>query len=275
MDIKEKQCTKCKKIKPISEFRKDKYKKDGYKNSCKYCEDHRYRLICQQCGEEFYGSHKTQKYCSKKCRDKSKINKIKFNCDYCGKESETIESEYNRHKNHYCSKECGYKHRSSLYSKDNHPNWKGGGIVTTCDYCGKEIIIPLDRFKRSNNNFCDMKCLGKYKSINNLGSNNPNWNPNLTEIEREIDRNIEGYTEFIKKVLERDNYTCQCCGEKEKVSGQLNVHHLDGYNWCKEKRTDETNGITLCKSCHKKFHSIYGRGDNTKEQFEEWIKNNI
>ena len=49
------------------------------------------------------------------------------------------------------------------------------------------------------------------------------------------------------------------------------MHHLDGYNWCIEKRTDETNGITLCENCHKNFHSIYGFGGNTKEQFEEWI----
>ena len=49
------------------------------------------------------------------------------------------------------------------------------------------------------------------------------------------------------------------------------MHHLDGYNWCIEKRTDETNGITLCSNCHKNFYSIYGKGNNTKEQFEEWI----
>ena len=40
-------------------------------------------------------------------------------------------------------------------------------------------------------------------------------------------------------------------------------------------RTDESNGITLCKNCHKNFHSIYGFGNNTKEQFEEWIGNAI
>ena len=53
------------------------------------------------------------------------------------------------------------------------------------------------------------------------------------------------------------------------------MHHLDSYNWCKEKRVDDTNGITLCENCHKNFHNIYGRGDNTKEQFEEWIGNSI
>lgn len=36
---------------------------------------------------------------------------------------------------------------------------------------------------------------------------------------------------------------------------------------------DVTNGITLCKSCHTNFHVKYGQGDNTKEQFEEWMGN--
>ena len=49
------------------------------------------------------------------------------------------------------------------------------------------------------------------------------------------------------------------------------MHHLDGYDNFKDKRYDETNGITLCHNCHYNFHSIYGRGNNTKEQFEEWI----
>jgi hypothetical protein len=32
--------------------------------------------------------------------------------------------------------------------------------------------------------------------------------------------------------------------------------------------------MTLCKECHKEFHQIYGKGDNTKKQFEEWINKN-
>ena len=57
---------------------------------------------------------------------------------------------------------------------------------------------------------------------------------------------------------------------KKSVSN-LAVHHLDSYNWCKDKRTDVTNGITLCDNCHDNFHLLYGKGDNTREQFEEWL----
>ena len=51
----------------------------------------------------------------------------------------------------------------------------------------------------------------------------------------------------------------------------MSVHHLDGYNWCKEKRTDINNGIVLSKEIHDEFHSLYGRGNNTLDQFIEYI----
>ena len=87
--------------------------------------------------------------------------------------------------------------------------------------------------------------------------------------EREKGRNIEGIQEWRKGVYKRDNYTCQKCGDNK--GGNLVAHHLDGYHWDKEHRTDINNGATLCVCCHKSFHKTYGNHDNTKEQYEEWI----
>ena len=141
-------------------------------------------------------------------------------------------------------------------------------VFIECDCCGKKYWLRYNQYlmyKRGDKNYC-CNCS---KTLFNSGENNINWNPNKTQKERIYKRNYPGYKQFIKKVLARDNYTCKCCGKYE--SGKAVVHHLDGYNWCIEKRTDETNGITLCENCHDNFHSIYGNGNNTKEQFEEWI----
>jgi hypothetical protein len=108
---------------------------------------------------------------------------------------------------------------------------------------------------------------------NRSGKNSPNWNFSLTDEEREKDRtSTEGYCIWRLSVYKRDNYTCKCCKKKCK---KLIAHHLDGYDWCKEKRIDINNGITLCPDCHYNFHHHYGYGGNTKEQFEEWILKQI
>ena len=142
-------------------------------------------------------------------------------------------------------------------------------VDVKCDNCQTIKTMQYNTF-----NMCDH--FGKYycrkcaNKIFNSGENHHNWDSSKTQDERINRRNYPEYKDFIKRVMARNNYTCQCC-EKTSKDVILEVHHLDGYDWCKEKRTDDTNGITLCHNCHCNFHSIYGRGDNTKEQFEEWI----
>ena len=137
-----------------------------------------------------------------------------------------------------------------------------------CDCCKKVLNLGYEvyvRYNRDGKYYCN-NCVHK---LFLSGSNNPRWKPDKTDAEREDDRSYPEYLDFIKRVLARDNCTCQCCGNSK--SNTLDVHHLDGYNWCIEKRTDETNAVVLCKTCHGNFHSLYGMGNNTKEQYEEWI----
>lgn len=137
-------------------------------------------------------------------------------------------------------------------------------IKCRCKVDGYEwYTLPNNLLKGSGCPKCSIR--------NNSGSNCHLYNHNLTDEEREYGRNIEGYTEWRNKVYERDKYTCQCCGDNK--GGNLNAHHLNGYHWFKEGRTDVNNGITLCDNCHKEFHDIYGYNNNTKKQYEEFIIN--
>ena len=141
-------------------------------------------------------------------------------------------------------------------------------VDTICDECRKPVKMLYKDYIGHNHDgktYCK-SCA--YKLFMH-GSNNPAWNPNKTDEDRIKNRSYLEYDKFIKRVLARDNYTCQCCGDRN-TKRDIEVHHLDGYDWCFEKRIDDTNGITLCHTCHKNFHSIYGCGGNTKTQFEEW-----
>lgn len=136
-----------------------------------------------------------------------------------------------------------------------------------CDCCGNLLIMTYQRYNQTNHNG-NTYCIKCANTILHSGENNPRWNPNKTNDEREMQRRYPEYHIFVKTCLTRDNYTCQCCN---KHYNNLEVHHLDGFDWCKEKRTDVTNGITLCETCHSNFHFKYGKGKNTKEQYMEWI----
>lgn len=102
------------------------------------------------------------------------------------------------------------------------------------------------------------------------GKNHPNWNPNLTDKDRQDKRNYPEYKEWRSNIYKRDNYTCQICGELGNI---LNAHHLDGYRNNPDKRILLENGVTLCKKCHNDFHHQYGN-NNTKEQFIIFKANN-
>lgn len=64
------------------------------------------------------------------------------------------------------------------------------------------------------------------------------------------------YKEWRKAVYERDNYTCQKCGLKSGngKAVELHPHHIKPFATFTELRFEVSNGITLCKDCHKKEH---------------------
>jgi hypothetical protein len=101
------------------------------------------------------------------------------------------------------------------------------------------------------------------------GKNHPNWKE-LTLKDRRTIKSSKKAIKWRLKVYKRDNFTCQCCGDK--TSDNLNAHHLEGWHWCKELRFEVSNGVTLCKDCHKLFHKQHTMMWNTSEQFYQFLR---
>lgn len=166
------------------------------------------------------------------------------------------------------------------YSTKGRRDW-----LCKCD-CGKECTVNRTALNSGKTKSCG--CLSRewregfdslmkqYRPLFS-GENHYNYNYDLSDLDR-VKMRYELYGNdrriWRKEIFMRDNHTCQICYEK---GGELNAHHLNGYNWHESGRYDINNGVTLCKKCHLEFHSKYGYGYNTENQFIEFesSKNNL
>ena len=73
------------------------------------------------------------------------------------------------------------------------------------------------------------------------------------------DRSSHEYRIWRLSVYERDDFTCQECGQR---GGKLNAHHIKPWATTPDLRFDTSNGVTLCEDCHKKKHRGEGGVDN-------------
>ena len=264
-------CKRCKKELPIENFTKSKVIKDGYENKCKKCRNEerlKYKCICVTCGNEWMAQKKDAKYCSPQCKPQCKQKRVIVKCSICGKEKEVYEHRIKHQKDFYCSDDCKNKGYSLKYTGENNKKYKK--IKCNCDICNKQFILNECEFKKYNHLYCSKECRYKGVSVFYSGENHPSYNHNKPLEERLKDRKYIEYYEWRKNVYEKDNYTCQCCGDNK--GHNLVAHHILNYSEHEEIRTNINNGITLCKTCHKLFHDIYGYRNNNKNQLDELMK---
>lgn len=155
--------------------------------------------------------------------------------------------------NHKCSWNVGLTKETDERVKQQSENLKQQYTD------GKLSITPWVKGMKKMDNMYKFPC----------GSEHPMWKNNSTMRnygKRGIRLSVDNETkEWRKSIFERDDYTCQICGER---GGNLNARHIkrfieiindnnistprDARN-CREL-WDVNNGITLCRSCHLKVH---------------------
>ncbi len=65
------------------------------------------------------------------------------------------------------------------------------------------------------------------------------------------------YKHWRKRVFERDNYTCQDCGDEKMI--YLTAHHIKSFAEYPKLRFIVSNGISLCENCHCKIDKYRAR----------------
>lgn len=196
-------------------------------------------------------------------------------CLNCGTKK-TAPSRYIVGKGKYCCFECFKQHGAGAHLRN--------GGYKKCVNCGKQFYLRGCYMKDPRRKYCSQKCYHATRAVKDKeclfcgetfkpknktqkycshkcsksGKQNPNWAGGVTP--RKMSR------VWTQSVFKRDGYRCVICGSQ----GRLHAHHLDGYHWCKDRRFDVSNGVTLCVPCHKEFHSQYGTRRNTESQFIEF-----
>ncbi|MBT2722856.1 HNH endonuclease [Bacillus sp. ISL-46] len=191
--------------------------------------------------------------------------RVTLDCEVCGKVFPRKPGAAKRSIKKYCSRRC-YEWALAEYNLN-----RKAGEMYPCSICGKPIYATKTKRQSRKYFYCSTECKDMGWSLYFSGSNNPKWREDKPHEERIKERLLEGYKKWRTSVYERDLYTCKCCGDGK--GGNLVAHHKNGWDKFSDRRLDVDNGITLCKTCHKEFHSIYSYGGNTEEQFNTWLLN--
>ena len=165
---------------------------------------------CPYCGKAFYvscGLKKIRKYCSRACAGLGRRTST-------GRYREKKPRKINPHLCKLCGKTIPL---GRIYCETCSPRGKSK-IISYCQVCGK----PFEHWKGYLRKFCSRKC---YVSQQH-GEGNPNWKGgrlSLAQLIRASDKNRK----LIARILIRDKYTCQICGQ---VGGDLEVDHIKPFS---------------------------------------------
>ena len=80
----------------------------------------------------------------------------------------------------------------------------------------------------------------------------------MTETERAAFYSSHKWKAFRKRILIRDEYTCQRCKRYGRITQAREVHHIKHLEDFPELAYDPKNCVSLCKACHNMQHPEKG-----------------
>ena len=172
-------------------------------------------------------------------------------------------------------------------------NLKCGSTISCGCYArekAKEVMREMVKEKWQDEDFRRMR------SERMSGVNSPHWKGGITPIKEHLG-GLLVVEQWRSNSKQQVNYTCELTGK----AGGVNTHHLKAFNtivleahelhniqikpqvkdYTEEElhkleeyvaswHKDSSNAVVLSEEVHKLFHSLYGQGGNTPEQYEEF-----
>lgn len=139
--------------------------------------------------------------------------------------------------------------------KGRHTLWE-----CECD-CGNKTIVSNTHLFNGHTKSCGCLIIEasreNVKAMHKSGADHPRWKGG---------RRQHRSSAWARAVKEKDG-ACVKCGSEH----QLHAHHITPVSECSDRSKDKSNGVTLCKACHIKFHSIYGYTGSTREDLFEYL----
>lgn len=270
-------CKECKKniLRQKFSFSIEDVKQIIKNNDCEYISgnyinNHSKLLLKCKCGNKFYKDFLHFQRGQNKCLECGRKSLVKSKTRYTIEDVQKaiLKDNYILLDNEYlsCSKplkcKCKKGHIFNLYfseylyrnrgcpqcsilkhSKENHWNYKGGESEVL-DFFRKNIKEWKIEVMKKYNNTCY-----------------------LTNSKRDcVIHHLQGFNTIIKDSCDELNLP---------LYNKIKDYSIEDWEKLKEKVLSKhlvENGILLQRKVHNKFHSLYGKGNNTKEQFNEFIR---
>jgi endogenous inhibitor of DNA gyrase (YacG/DUF329 family) len=240
---------------------------------CKAC----LTVPCAECGKPVYVGKRTalkdRNFCGQECmhlwqsknwagkdspRYKTgyKVRQIEVACAQCGQAVMITGQMAKQADHHFCNNECRGKWYATMFSGATGPKYQAEAHVTNeCEWCGKPFEVW--RTVKDKRKFCSLQCRHHWQRVRMTGPGSPNWKGGGLRDERRRFMGTTGYRNWRHAVFARDNYTCQCCGDKR--GHNLEAHHIWSATTWPGMVLDPANGVTFCEKCHSRLHVIDGR----------------
>lgn len=224
---------------------------------------------CKICGKEF-DARRSAKCCSLEC---SKINKREYDKDYyknnCDEKCEYLKYYYDNHRDEILERRKDYRenHRDEIneYQKDYYENNRDEILEKKKEYYDENRDEILKKEYTRRQNLISELCEQYNGDLEQILENIPNrWH------EREAKMRVWFGKSYYDAIIAKIESTPVC--EVTGKSNNLEIHHLDSFNLFPEKGADLNNMIRITHDIHNEFHGIYGYGNNTREQWNEFIR---